>query len=236
MENENFTYQLSLLSAQTLIISEKYNSLCVLVNCHICVAAKMGITGLLPQLKSIVDYVDLQSYKGMTVGVDASVWLHRGVYGCATPLALGQKTEGYVRFCESMLCLLLSAGVIPYLVFDGGYLPMKKGTEEQRRADREKAMAAGLEAHRKGDLATAHTFFTRAVDVTPAMAAAFMRVLRLRNITFVVAPYEADAQLAFLAKQNVIQVRSGEWDGLAAVNSKLAHPIALCTSPLPQHI
>ena len=168
----------------------------------------MGIQGLLPQLKSIVEHVELRDYAGMTVGVDVSVWLHRGVYGCATQLALGQKTDGYVRFCEQQLAALFAAGITPYVVFDGGYLPMKAGTEEARRADREKAMAQGLEAHRKGDAATAHSFFTRAVDVTPAMAAQLAAHLRMRGVPFVFAPYEADAQLAFLAKRGIVQVRA----------------------------
>jgi 5'-3' exonuclease len=169
----------------------------------------MGIQGLLPQLKSIADGVDVRSYAGLTVGIDASVWLHRGVYGCARELALGQPTEGYVRYCEGMLNLLLAAGVIPYFVFDGGYLPMKGGTEGSRRVERDKAMAAGLEAHARGDAATAYSFFTRAVDVTPAMAASFMRVLRRRGVAFVVAPYEADSQLAFMARVGILQVREG---------------------------
>jgi len=31
------------------------------------------------------------------------------------------------------LHLLLEKGIRPYVVFDGGYLPMKAGTEEERR-------------------------------------------------------------------------------------------------------
>jgi exonuclease-1 len=68
-------------------------------------------------------------------------------------------------------------------------------------------MAAGLEAHRRGDEAAARALFVRAVDVTPAMAYQFMRVLRARGVAFVVAPYEADAQLAFLCKAGIVQVR-----------------------------
>jgi exonuclease-1 len=167
----------------------------------------MGISGLLPVLKSIVEVSHVGAYRGMTVGVDASVWLHRGVYACAPALALGKRTDAYVRCCEAMLNLLLNAGAIPYIVFDGGYLPAKAGEEAERRASRETAMAAGLEAHRRGDEAAARALFVRAVDVTPAMAYQFMRVLRARGVAFVVAPYEADAQLAFLCKAGIVQVR-----------------------------
>lgn len=168
----------------------------------------MGIQGLLPQLKSIVDQVELKDYAGMTVGVDASVWLHRGVYGCATQLALGQRTDAFVRFCEQQLSALFAAGVTPYVVFDGGLLPMKAGTEAARRAERDKAMAAGREALGRGDAGAAHAAFTRAVDVTPAMAAQLAAHLRARGVAFVFAPYEADAQLAYLAKRGLVQART----------------------------
>ena len=171
----------------------------------------MGISGLLPQLKSVTNAVNVSTYKGMTVGIDASCWLHKGVYGCATQLALGQHAEGFVRFCESWLALLLSHGVTPFFVFDGANLPAKQGTETERKRSREAAMEVGRAAYAKGDLAAAHTAFTRAVDVTPAMAWQFIRVLRTRGIAYVVAPYEADSQLAYLCRTGMVQVCVAMW-------------------------
>ena len=52
----------------------------------------MGISGLLPLLKDIHATKHLSDYKGMTVAVDAYVWLHRGTYGCAPDLATGKST------------------------------------------------------------------------------------------------------------------------------------------------
>lgn len=40
--------------------------------------------------------------------------------------------------------------------------------------------------------------FSEALDITPDMANCFIQVLKQLNIEFYVAPYEADAQLAFL--------------------------------------
>jgi hypothetical protein len=79
----------------------------------------MGISGLLPLLKdsqvrlpprvlkfvsfdlaltrlSSQEEIHISKYKGKTLGVDAYVWLHRGAYGCAQQLALGQPTTRYV--------------------------------------------------------------------------------------------------------------------------------------------
>jgi exonuclease 1 len=53
----------------------------------------MGIYGLLTALKSIQVTKHLKDYTGQSVAVDAYVWLHRGVYTCATDLATGKKTH-----------------------------------------------------------------------------------------------------------------------------------------------
>jgi len=53
----------------------------------------MGITGLLPLLKSIQEPADVSCLKGQTVGIDAYVWLHKGAFGCAQDLCLGNPTR-----------------------------------------------------------------------------------------------------------------------------------------------
>jgi exonuclease-1 len=53
----------------------------------------MGIQGLLPMLKTIIDRCHIRKYEGERVGVDASVWLHRATYGCAVELFKGVPTR-----------------------------------------------------------------------------------------------------------------------------------------------
>ncbi len=53
----------------------------------------MGISGLLPALKSIQTVKHLSELSGKTVAIDAYAWLHRGVYSCATELATGKQTS-----------------------------------------------------------------------------------------------------------------------------------------------
>ena len=53
----------------------------------------MGISGLLPALKSIQVTKSLSDFSGQTIAVDAYVWLHKGVYACAGQLATGKKTH-----------------------------------------------------------------------------------------------------------------------------------------------
>jgi len=53
----------------------------------------MGVTGLLPVIKSVMDEVHVSKYAGKTVGVDASSWLYKGAYSCPVDLFLGQPTD-----------------------------------------------------------------------------------------------------------------------------------------------
>ncbi len=52
---------------------------------------------------------------------------------------------------------------------------------------------------REGNEAKARELFNQAVDITPKMAHQLIKRLQAANIEYVVAPYEADAQMAFLS-------------------------------------
>lgn len=100
--------------------------------------------------------------------------------------------------------MLLFFGVTPYLVFDGDNLPSKAGTEKDRLRRRQESKALGLELQRKGRLPEAYQEFQKAVDVTPYMARQLIEELKEMNVQYVVAPYEADAQLVYLEHQGLI--------------------------------
>ena len=92
----------------------------------------MGITGLLPLLKSIQRPIHIEELRGETVGVDAYCWLHKACYSCAQELALGIPTLGFLDFCVNGIDLLHHHGIRPIFVFDGRYLPMKAEKEKER--------------------------------------------------------------------------------------------------------
>jgi exonuclease-1 len=93
----------------------------------------MGISGLLPLLRSIQHQRSISELKGKTLAVDAYVWLHRGAYGCAMEMVTGKPTTRYVDYAMHRIRFMRHHGVEPYLVFDGGPLPAKEGAEEERR-------------------------------------------------------------------------------------------------------
>lgn len=56
----------------------------------------MGISGLLPLLRSITRRIHLDQFAGQSVAVDAYSWLHRGVYGaCAVDHFHGRPNDKY---------------------------------------------------------------------------------------------------------------------------------------------
>ncbi|KAL8827949.1 MAG: hypothetical protein Q9191_002876 [Dirinaria sp. TL-2023a] len=101
--------------------------------------------------------------------------------------------------------MLIHFGVTPYLVFDGDYLPSKAATEVGRAKRREESKRIGLEMYRLGKPSQAQKELQKAVDVTPEMAGQLIRELKKLGVHYVVAPYEADAQLAYLERNGIVQ-------------------------------
>jgi exonuclease 1 len=110
--------------------------------------------------------------------------------------------------------MLLHYKVTPYLVFDGGHLPSKAKTEDARAKSREENRRRGMELLKAGRAKDAEKLFQKAVDVTPEMARNLIEELKKNNIAYVVAPYEADAQLVYLERQGII-------DGIISEDSDL---------------
>eukprot|EP00485_Elphidium_margaritaceum_P009735 CAMPEP_0202708586 /NCGR_PEP_ID=MMETSP1385-20130828/20756_1 /ASSEMBLY_ACC=CAM_ASM_000861 /TAXON_ID=933848 /ORGANISM="Elphidium margaritaceum" /LENGTH=1036 /DNA_ID=CAMNT_0049367593 /DNA_START=62 /DNA_END=3169 /DNA_ORIENTATION=+ len=158
----------------------------------------MGIKQLLPQLKDITTDATINSYRGKRVGVDAYVWLHQKAFSCATELCLKQSTDSYVHSFLSEVHFLQQNGVIPVIVFDGGFLPCKAKVEAERALSRKQNLKEGRKLYRNGSRKEAFDYFTKAVDITPQMAYEVICHLKQMNVEFIVAPYEADAQLAYL--------------------------------------
>ncbi|KAI0905162.1 hypothetical protein F4823DRAFT_154690 [Ustulina deusta] len=164
----------------------------------------MGIQGLLPLLKSIQRPTELKKFEGETFGVDAYGWLHRGAISCAIELAQGKPTRKYVDFAMNRVRMVKHFGVTPYLVFDGDFLPSKAATEASRSKRREDGRKLGLELLKAGKPSQAYQELQKAIDVTPEMARHLIEALKKANIPYVVAPYEADAQLVYLERQGII--------------------------------
>ena len=116
--------------------------------------------------------------------------------------------------------MLIHFGVIPYIVFDGDYLPSKAATEVERAKRREESKRKGLELYRLNKLSQAHLELQKAVDVTPEMARQLIDELKKIGVQYVVAPYEADAQLVYLERQGITQGMLSEDSDLLVFGAK----------------
>src|ERR1700755_1624090 len=114
----------------------------------------------------------------------------------------------------SRVRMLKHFGVTPYIVFDGDYLPSKSKTEKERAARRKESRKQGLQLLELGKTSQAYLEFQKAVDVTPEMAGLLIAELKRNNVKYVVAPYEADSQLAYLERKGII-------DGILSEDSDL---------------
>ncbi|XP_057764075.1 exonuclease 1 [Salvia miltiorrhiza] len=159
----------------------------------------MGIQGLLPLLKSIMNPIHIKELEGCFVAIDTYSWLHKGALSCSTDLCKGQPTSKHINYCMHRVNMLRHYGVKPILVFDGGPLPMKSEQEVKRARSRRENLSRAMEHESNGNLTAAYDCYQKAVDISPSIAYDLIQVLKHENVSYIVAPYEADAQMTFLA-------------------------------------
>ncbi|KAG9290675.1 hypothetical protein G9A89_011638 [Geosiphon pyriformis] len=164
----------------------------------------MGVQGLLQILKPIKQEISIEKYAWCTVGVDGHCWLHKGAHSCALELATNQPTKRYIDFFMHRVRMLKFYNVCPLIVFDGGNLPAKARTKEERKAQRAEHYRQGMEFLKKGLKDKARDCFSKAIEVTSEMVYQLILALKAEQVQYVVAPYEADAQLAYLEKNHMV--------------------------------
>ncbi|XP_047993369.1 exonuclease 1 [Leguminivora glycinivorella] len=166
----------------------------------------MGITGLIPFLEKASRRANVGEFSGCTVVIDSYCWLHKGAFACADKLVRGEETDIHIKYCLKYVTMLLAKNIKPILVFDGRHLPAKAMTEAKRRESRDISKKRAAELLSLGKIEEARSYMRRSVDITHAMALSLIKECRKRNVDCIVAPYEADAQLAYLNIKNIAQL------------------------------
>lgn len=169
----------------------------------------MGINGLLLNIKSIGVRKNIKDYAGKSVAIDGYSWLHKALHTCGVDVAVNQNLHKFVRYFENKLQYLLSFDINVLVVFDGDKLPLKISTETSRHQNRQKCYAMAMEFHRKGNIDEANKLFSQAIDISPSMARFVKQKINEKlkgKVQFLVAPYEADSQLAYLSRCGLVDL------------------------------
>ena len=181
----------------------------------------MGIQNLLPSLSKISKNCSLHDFAGKKVAIDGFVWLHRAAISCAQELAYNPETESILFSLNRRMAQFQSTGAIPVVVFDGQYLPSKSLTNEKRHSQREANLLKAEQLMSSGDSKEAYQYYIQAIDIQPSTVYTWIKSLQQSNIEYYVAPYEADAQLAYFARTGYVSAVLTEDSDLIAYQCPL---------------
>jgi 5'-3' exonuclease len=144
---------------------------------------------------------------GTRVGVDTAGWLHKAVVSNAAAIVREQSSVSHHSVIVKSITQLLHAQLKVILVLDGARWPLKKATHARRASARAAALEKADEAVAADDWATAEKFYKQAVRVPDEFISwVIEHVQNVSDVSVVVANYEADAQLAKLAKDGVVDL------------------------------
>lgn len=184
----------------------------------------MGIKGLLLNTKSVGKERNISDYQGKTVGIDGYSWLHKALHSASKDLAAHRNyLQKFVHYFERNIRHFHSLRIKVVIVFDGDKLPIKLKTENERYLLRKQNYDLAMENYKNGNRTLANFQYFQSIDVSPAMA--FYVKKRLEEIfttglEFIVAPFEADSQLAYLSRTGYIDVVITEDSDLLAFQAK----------------
>lgn len=171
----------------------------------------MGIKDLLKSLAVITNEKSIQEFSGKRILIDASGWLHKGLFSAAEDFIDSNMEDNqfYVDYILGRTEHLKKLGIEPVFVFDGKRSNLKSETQAKREDGRIKNMTQAkklIETMKSTkDLACLRKLrneciscLQRGLSVTHEMEKNCMAALKKFGVKVIVAPMEADPQLAFL--------------------------------------
>eukprot|EP01138_Halocafeteria_seosinensis_P007183 gb/GECG01007346.1/.p1 GENE.gb/GECG01007346.1/~~gb/GECG01007346.1/.p1 ORF type:complete len:593 (+),score=70.20 gb/GECG01007346.1/:1-1779(+) len=173
----------------------------------------MGIPGLLRALTPGMRGVRVNEFRGLRAAIDGNAWLYRACYSCATELAMGIPTDKYVHFFMRRIQLLKQNDVEPVVVFDGAKPQLKLEVEDTRNRNSEHHREKGRKVYNEAKsiqesdsekaeklFKEADQHFQKAIRIQPELIRRLVDGLKFQGFECTVAPYEADAQLAWMIR------------------------------------
>ncbi|KAH3664027.1 hypothetical protein OGAPHI_004741 [Ogataea philodendri] len=158
---------------------------------------------------------EMKSLFGRKIAVDASMCLYQFLIavrqqdGNQLTNEAGDTTSHLMGFFYRTI-RMVNNGIKPCYVFDGKPPVLKGGELEKRLKRREEAEAKALELKETGTVEELQRFEKRQVKVTREQNEQAMKLLKLMGIPYVIAPCEAEAQCAELARKNKVYAAASE--------------------------
>lgn len=171
----------------------------------------MGVHDLMNFVKLATTQTRLDDidFAGSSVAIDISHWIYRASY--AIPELLYHRTNvnaiytAITQFIDTYVKLLRSYNVKLTFVFDGMKLPAKEATHTERSARKEEARRLVEKFLKANNPQEARKHMIRCMDVKFDIVQQVIRYCQKEKIKYIVAPYEADAQLAYLNNEGLCE-------------------------------
>lgn len=180
----------------------------------------MGIKTLLPFLKDVTENSYLDSFKGLVAAVDASCWLHKAIAISYSQFGDDRRVK---EICNSYLDLLERNKIRPLVVFDGLPLPGKDRERDNRAMQRKQQQQKADQLRRSGKVTEARNALAAAAEINHDLVCGFIQTCRQKSIDYVVAPYEADAEIALLYEHGYVDIAISEDSDLLAYGCQKVH-------------
>lgn len=168
----------------------------------------MGIKNLLKFLSEHPDIINKQNHKqyyGKKIAIDISILIYQVVIairnsGSDLTNNKGEITSHILGLFNKTISFLEN-GIIPVFVFDGKPPLLKYKILEARKQVRQKALIKLSDAQTDVDKIK---YLKRSVFISREQMNQCRELLTLMGIPYINAPQEADSQLAYLCKQNIV--------------------------------
>lgn len=202
----------------------------------------MGIKGLHKGLSFCTEKGNMKQYRNHRIAVDTSSWLHKSVYSVSAayvesternyvdPKCVGASSRYVRKRCQELLDMFRVAEI--FLVMDGKRCPLKANESADREKRRQDNLREARAYKRNGRNDKAEEKYKTCIKIKDGMTHAVMAEVSKafkndKRVKLVWSPYEADAQLAKLCiDQMVDAVVTEDSDVLVySVAARVAFPV-----------